>query len=37
MYGDGDDNDGDDTVYHDSINTVDITAKVKVENDNSIP
>ena len=37
MYGDGDDNDGDDTVYHDSIDTVDITAKVKVENDNSIP
>ena len=42
MYGngddnDGDDNDGDDTVYDDSIDTVDITAKVKVENDNSIP
>ena len=29
--------DGDDTVYGDSIDTVDITAKVKVENDNSIP
>ena len=37
MYGDGDDNDVDDKVDDDSTDTIDITAKVKVENDNSSP
>ena len=37
VYGNGDDNDGDEKVDDDPTDTVDITAEVKAENDNSSP